>query len=148
MASLLGRQSRRWEVSVHEATIALAEYQAIEAFTTGTPQKRWGFNRFTPTYPTTGPSALGYDVKQNTVEVSNANGGSQTDCTAGTPGADTITFAVTGTINLAAPLPALSTNIEVQGPGAQLLTVRRDSGGKRRQARNGDAELSEKISRQ
>jgi len=36
-------------VSVHEATIALAEYQAIEAWTTGTPQKRWGFNRFTPT---------------------------------------------------------------------------------------------------
>ena len=51
MASLLGRQSRRWEVSVHEATIALAEYQAIEAWTTGKPQKRWGFNRFTPTYP-------------------------------------------------------------------------------------------------
>jgi crotonobetainyl-CoA:carnitine CoA-transferase CaiB-like acyl-CoA transferase len=51
MASLLGRQSRRYEVSVHEATIALAEYQAIEAWTTGTPQKRWGFNRFTPTYP-------------------------------------------------------------------------------------------------
>jgi crotonobetainyl-CoA:carnitine CoA-transferase CaiB-like acyl-CoA transferase len=51
MASLVGRQSRRYEVSVHEATIALAEYQAIEAWTTGTPQKRWGFNRFTPTYP-------------------------------------------------------------------------------------------------
>ena len=51
MASLLGRQSRRYEVSVHEATIVLAEYQAIEAWTTGTPQKRWGFNRFTPTYP-------------------------------------------------------------------------------------------------
>ena len=49
--SLLGRQSRRYEVSVHEATIALAEYQAIEAWATGTPQKRWGFNRFTPTYP-------------------------------------------------------------------------------------------------
>ena len=51
MASLLGRQSLRYEVSVHEATIALAEYQAIEAWATGTPQKRWGFNRFTPTYP-------------------------------------------------------------------------------------------------
>ena len=51
MASLLGRQGRRYEVSVHEATIALAEYQAIEAWATGTPQKRWGFNRFTPTYP-------------------------------------------------------------------------------------------------
>ena len=51
MASLLGRQSLRYEVSVHESTIALAEYQAIEAWATGTPQKRWGFNRFTPTYP-------------------------------------------------------------------------------------------------
>jgi crotonobetainyl-CoA:carnitine CoA-transferase CaiB-like acyl-CoA transferase len=51
MASLLGRQSLRYEVSVHEATIALAEYQAIEAWATATPQKRWGFNRFTPTYP-------------------------------------------------------------------------------------------------
>jgi crotonobetainyl-CoA:carnitine CoA-transferase CaiB-like acyl-CoA transferase len=51
MAALLGRQSLRYEVSVHEATIALAEYQAIEAWATDTPQKRWGFNRFTPTYP-------------------------------------------------------------------------------------------------
>ena len=51
MASLHGAQSRTYEVSVHEATIALAEYQAIEAWTTGVAQKRWGFNRFTPTYP-------------------------------------------------------------------------------------------------
>jgi len=50
MAALLGGQGRTWEVSVHEATVALAEYQAIEAWATG-PQKRWGFNRFTPTYP-------------------------------------------------------------------------------------------------
>jgi crotonobetainyl-CoA:carnitine CoA-transferase CaiB-like acyl-CoA transferase len=50
MATLIARQGRRWEVSVHEATIALAEYQAIEAWATA-PQKRWGFNRFTPTYP-------------------------------------------------------------------------------------------------
>ena len=50
MATLIANQGRRWEVSVHEATIALAEYQAIEAWATG-PQKRWGFNRFTPTYP-------------------------------------------------------------------------------------------------
>jgi crotonobetainyl-CoA:carnitine CoA-transferase CaiB-like acyl-CoA transferase len=50
MATLLANQGRRWEVSVHEATIALAEYQAIEAWATA-PQKRWGFNRFTPTYP-------------------------------------------------------------------------------------------------
>ncbi|HEX9556536.1 MAG TPA: CoA transferase, partial [Reyranella sp.] len=42
MAALLGQQSRTYEVSVHEATIALAEYQTIEAWATGTPQKRWG----------------------------------------------------------------------------------------------------------
>jgi crotonobetainyl-CoA:carnitine CoA-transferase CaiB-like acyl-CoA transferase len=51
MASLLGKQNRRWEVSVHEATIALSEYQMIEAWATGTAQRRRGFNRFTPTYP-------------------------------------------------------------------------------------------------
>ena len=51
MAALHARQSRTFELSVHEATIALAEYQAIEAWSTATPQKRWGFNRFTPTYP-------------------------------------------------------------------------------------------------
>src|SRR6478609_9305475 len=50
MAALHANQGRRWEVSVHEATVALAEYQAIEAWATA-PQKRWGFNRFTPTYP-------------------------------------------------------------------------------------------------
>jgi hypothetical protein len=40
-----------------------------------------------------------------------------------TPGDDTITFAVTGTINLASALPDLSSNIDVQGPGARALTV-------------------------
>ena len=51
MAALLGRHGRRYDVSVHEATIALAEYQSIEAWANGARQKRWGFNRFTPTYP-------------------------------------------------------------------------------------------------
>jgi len=46
-----------------------------------------------------------------------------------TPGDDAITFGVTGTINLASALPDLSTNIDIQGPGANLLTVRRDTGG-------------------
>jgi len=46
-------------------------------------------------------------------------------------GDDTINFAagVTGTINLGGPLPDLSTNIEINGPGANLLTVRRNTGG-------------------
>ena len=42
-----------------------------------------------------------------------------------------IAFApgVTGTIQLAAALPSLNTNMVIQGPGANLLTVRRNIGG-------------------
>ena len=42
-----------------------------------------------------------------------------------------IAFApgVTGTIQLAAALPSLNTNMAIQGPGANLLTVRRNIGG-------------------
>ena len=36
---------------------------------------------------------------------------------------------VTGSIQLTSALPSLSTNITVQGPGANLLTVRRNTGG-------------------
>jgi hypothetical protein len=45
------------------------------------------------------------------------------------PGDDAITFAVTGTINLTGALPSLRSNIDLQGPGAASLTVRRDTGG-------------------
>lgn len=41
------------------------------------------------------------------------------------PGDDTITFEVTGTINLTRALPDLSSNIDIQGPGPAALTVRR-----------------------
>src|SRR5262245_33753759 len=40
------------------------------------------------------------------------------------PGDDTIAFDVTGTISLTRALPDLSSNIDLQGPGADLLTVR------------------------
>src|SRR5688572_17681381 len=45
--------------------------------------------------------------------------------------ADTIVFdtGVTGTINLQSALPVLSTEMTIQGPGATVLTVRRDTGG-------------------
>src|SRR5262245_42755487 len=48
-----------------------------------------------------------------------------------TPGDDTIDFqpGLTGTINLTSALPNLSSNIDMQGPGAASLTVRRNSGG-------------------
>ncbi len=45
------------------------------------------------------------------------------------PGPDAIDFNVTGTINLTGALPDLSTDIDIQGPGAGLLRVRRDTGG-------------------
>src|SRR5262245_47729311 len=45
------------------------------------------------------------------------------------PGDDSITFSVTGTITLAGALPSLSSNIDLQGPGASSLTVRPDTGG-------------------
>jgi len=43
-----------------------------------------------------------------------------------TPGDDTIAVSVTGTINLAGALPSLSTNIDIEGPGANLLTVQQE----------------------
>jgi hypothetical protein len=43
--------------------------------------------------------------------------------------ADTINFSVTGTINLAAVLPTLTRSVSIEGPGADLMTVRRDTGG-------------------
>lgn len=46
-----------------------------------------------------------------------------------TPGDDTIPIEVTSTINLAGALPTLSSNLTIEGPGANLLTVRRHSGG-------------------
>ena len=45
-------------------------------------------------------------------------------------GDDTIDLlGVSGTVNLTGVLPDLSTNIKIEGPGADKLTVRRDSGG-------------------
>jgi hypothetical protein len=46
-----------------------------------------------------------------------------------TAGDDTIDIGVTGTVNLTGALPNLSTNIEIEGPGADQFTVRRDTGG-------------------
>jgi hypothetical protein len=40
---------------------------------------------------------------------------------------NTIALAVTGTIDLASPLPQLGTDLNIQGPGAALLTVQRST---------------------
>jgi hypothetical protein len=42
---------------------------------------------------------------------------------------DTISFGVTGTINLTSALPTLAHSIEIDGPGADLMTMRRNTGG-------------------
>jgi hypothetical protein len=55
--------------------------------------------------------------------------GSLRYCINNAANADTIQFSVTGTINLAGALPDLVHNVAIQGPGANLLTLRRDSGG-------------------
>jgi CSLREA domain-containing protein len=44
----------------------------------------------------------------------------------GNSGADTITFSVTGTILLGSALPNLSDDVTISGPGANVLTVKRD----------------------
>jgi uncharacterized repeat protein (TIGR01451 family)/CSLREA domain-containing protein len=44
-------------------------------------------------------------------------------------GGDTINFTVNGTVNLASELPHITIGVSIVGPGAGLLTIRRDSGG-------------------
>jgi hypothetical protein len=43
--------------------------------------------------------------------------------------ADTINFSVVGTINVGNALPLLAGNVSIDGPGPDLVTVRRDTGG-------------------
>jgi hypothetical protein len=50
------------------------------------------------------------------------------ECAAGS-GDDVIEVGVTGTVNLTRVLPDLSTNIQIEGPGADQFTVRRNTGG-------------------
>jgi hypothetical protein len=45
------------------------------------------------------------------------------------PGEDLIIFSVTGTINLTKALPEITDDLIIAGPGADQLTVRRDTGG-------------------
>jgi len=61
-----------------------------------------------------------------------ASGPATGECAPGS-GGDEIHFALPGTapwtVNLTGELPHLTTNIELEGPGADQLTVRRDTGG-------------------
>ncbi|WP_424812290.1 CoA transferase [Roseococcus sp. YIM B11640] len=50
-AALWGGGGRRMEASIHEANIAIAEYQAAQAVTNPEVERRLGVNRFAPTSP-------------------------------------------------------------------------------------------------
>jgi hypothetical protein len=50
-------------------------------------------------------------------------------CLTQATGQDTIEFGVTGTINLSQALPDVSSSITLDGPGVNVLTVQRNSGG-------------------
>jgi predicted outer membrane repeat protein len=50
-------------------------------------------------------------------------------CVINAANGDVIQFGVTGTIGLTRPLPALNPNLTITGPGADKLTVKRDSTG-------------------
>ena len=55
-----------------------------------------------------------------------SSGDATNECAAGS-GSDVIHVGVTGTVNLTEALPDLSGNVRIEGPGADQLTVRRDS---------------------
>ncbi|SDB59848.1 CaiB/BaiF CoA-transferase family protein [Belnapia rosea] len=50
-AALLSGAPRRLEVSIHEANVAIAEYQAAQAITHPMVERRHGVNRFAPSCP-------------------------------------------------------------------------------------------------
>jgi parallel beta-helix repeat protein len=61
--------------------------------------------------------------------VGTGTSGSLRYCMTQAAGGDTITFGVTGTINLTGALPDLTHGISIEGPGSDELTVRRGTGG-------------------
>jgi CSLREA domain-containing protein len=59
-----------------------------------------------------------------------ASGAVAGECAAGSSsGADTISFSVTGTINLTGALPNISSSMSINGPGSGQLTIQRNTGG-------------------
>jgi CSLREA domain-containing protein len=49
------------------------------------------------------------------------------ECAAGSSGLDAIVFSVNGSITLSTELPALNSNMIIDGPGASLLTIQRST---------------------
>jgi CSLREA domain-containing protein len=59
-----------------------------------------------------------------------ASGGTAGECAAGSSsGSDTINFSVTGAISLTSALPDITSDMTINGPGANILTVQRSTAG-------------------
>jgi CSLREA domain-containing protein len=66
----------------------------------------------------------------NAANTNTASGAVAGECPAGTSGgADVITISVTGTIDLTAVLPDITSDMNIVGPGSSQLIVRRNTGG-------------------
>ncbi len=103
-----------------------------------TDQRGSGFPRRKGLHVDIGAVESGLSLTVTTVDDHNDGACTQNDCTlreaitaTNMAGGGTISFApgVAGTIQLAGALPTVSANLLLQGPGANLLTVRRNSGG-------------------
>jgi len=80
-------------------------------------------------HPVSAQSVYVVDRLTDTGEGAGLSGDLRYCITQATSGLDTITFGVTGMINLTRALPNLATSVTIAGPGADRLTVRRDTGG-------------------
>ena len=101
-------------------------------------QRGSGFPRWKGPHVDIGAVENGMSLVVTTIDDHNDGACMQNDCTlreaitaTNTAGGGNISFApgVSGTIQLGAALPNVCANLLVQGPGANLLTVRRNSGG-------------------
>jgi len=101
-------------------------------------QRGSGFPRRKGLHVDIGAVESGVSLIVTSIDDHNDGTCTQSDCTlreaiAGinSGGGGDISFAsgVTGTIQLTSALPTISTNLLLQGPGASLITVRRNSGG-------------------
>jgi len=58
-----------------------------------------------------------------------ASGVTAGECAAGGSGSDTITFSITGTINLASAFPDIASDMAINGPAADQMTVQHSTAG-------------------
>jgi CSLREA domain-containing protein len=87
------------------------------------------------------PTSAGVSLVVTTIDDHDDGVCAATDCTlreaitaSNASGGGTITFSpgLTGMIELGAPLPNISANLQLDGPGANFLTIRRSTGGEYR----------------